>query len=137
MKIGRAWIAALMCGFLAAGVVGCGDDDSGNNNQQQDAALSDAAPPTDGTTGGDGDTEWDCSQIGLCAADCGTDFGCLNDCKNHGCQSAQDAYDAVQNCVLADCFMECAGDPQGQECQDCRNANCPTEIAACEANTCP
>ena len=133
MKIGRAWIAALMCSLLAVGAVGCGDDDSGNNNNQQ----ADAAPPTDGTTGGDGDTEWDCSQIGLCAADCGTNFGCITDCKNHGCQSAIDAYDEVQACVMDHCFMDCAADPQGQDCQDCRNANCPDQIADCEANTCP
>ena len=124
---------------------GCGDDDGGNDNLAADSGTyadaapgPDAAPWPDGTPPVDGaGATANCTEIGLCAQDCGFDFGCINGCKAEGCQTAVEVYDVLQQCVIDNCMMACASDPQGQECETCRNDYCSNEIADCEANTCP
>lgn len=148
----KIWIALVLSAVFAA----CSDDDNSSNNntnqntnnrvdaavyedaaQQADAAeQKDAAQQPDVMTTQDAGSDWTCEQIGNCANQCGTDINCVNECKSHGCASAQQAFGDLMSCVLQKCNM-CITDPQSQECVNCRNTECQAETQACIDNTCP
>ena len=128
--------------FLAAGLLlgACSDDDNtttNGNNQHQDATVQkDGTSQIDAATNQDASGPWTCEQIGNCANECGTDIDCVNDCRSHGCQSAQETFSQLMNCVITNCSNECMQHPQSTDCNDCRTSKCKDETQACYDNTC-
>jgi hypothetical protein len=79
---------------------------------------------------------WTCGEVLTCAQACGPNIGCLNSCAGNACNSAQDAWDAVQSCTLSNCLGACL-DPSALQCQTCVQTSCFSDLAVCVSNSCP
>ena len=65
---------------------------------------------------------------------CPTDPGivCYNECFGKSNQDAVDKLMAYNECVWANCKIECASNPGDQACTDCIMAHCEAEGMACQ-----
>lgn len=77
-----------------------------------------------------------CSEVFECLNTCGQDQACVNTCFESGCYDAQLQAQAVYNCMLTNCTIECGADPNSQACTQCIGVNCGTEAQACYMGTC-
>ncbi|MBI4955641.1 MAG: hypothetical protein HY908_26720 [Myxococcales bacterium] len=96
----------------------------------------DCADPDCAGVGACGASGWTCGQILTCAQACGPDFACVSTCQAAGCASGQTAFGALQQCLVANCLTECAGDPGGPACQSCMSTACGGVVTACLADAC-
>jgi hypothetical protein len=80
--------------------------------------------------------ELTCSGVFTCAESCGTDYQCVQACRDAGCQSAQQVVDALLQTCGQSCGMTCMGGLGSAECQTCLASSCPNEYAACQEDDC-
>jgi hypothetical protein len=74
----------------------------------------------------------------VCGKTC-PDLYCLLDCMNppNPCPNAVDLAIAIMTCIQAEgCYPGPCDNGWSSTCDTCMNANCPDEIAACEADVC-
>jgi hypothetical protein len=83
-----------------------------------DACPPSSAPPSDLGLGRDGPVD-----------------PCWQRCIVASCPDASALLFALRRCQLAACVNECGGDA-GNACATCQQSRCPSEAAACSADTC-
>ncbi len=103
------------------------DDEDGDVDCDDSDCVNDVA------CGGTGLT---CGQVLSCAYGCGQDFQCMQACQQSGCQSAQTLAQDYLTCAMMACYQECQAGLGDPACQTCSAAACPTELQACQADTC-
>ncbi len=103
----------------------------GNGTCEPTLGETCAVCPADCTCG-----DQTCMEIIQCTQGCSANQTCVDECVEHGCYEGQQEAQALYQCMLTQCTVECGTDPSSNECMACMNTNCDTELNACINGTC-
>ena len=76
-----------------------------------------------------------CYELMDCAGQCGSLWGCVDQCRAKACKPAKIIFDKLVACTLGDCGFDCLIGYNAY-CRSCLMSTCPADWKACEVDAC-